>query len=104
MIQLIAALDIGSCIWCPPTKSGDAVWVRDEHAARHLIEHGFCKLPDGPAEAPLASEVKPAGPAFRKHSAGAVHGRSIASASLKGLGSGRLSSASAAALVSPQRL
>ncbi len=100
MIQLIAVRDIVSCIWCAPAKAGDAVWVRDGKAARHLIEHGFCKLPEAPAEV----HVQPEEPADPKFFAGAKPGRSIASASSKRHGSGALSSVSAAVLVSPQRL
>lgn len=106
MIQLIVVN--------PPTSSihlqgnllrGDPVWVRNEAIARELIESGICKLPGtGPKEAPQAgpSETKERG--AKKFSGEAMHGRSIASPSSSERGKVRLSSASAAALVSPQRL
>jgi len=46
MIQLIVVSRIDSCIWCAPAKVGAVVWVNTQEAARHLIEHGFCKLPE----------------------------------------------------------
>lgn len=112
MYQLIIVKPLTSSIWCPPNRRpGDVVWVRSMAAARGLLEGGFARWPDvGPQERPEivpaetkgAAEVAP--PEIRKSFAGRTAGRLTDSQSSSAHGQARLSSVSAAALVSPRRL
>lgn len=98
MIQLVVCKKIDASIYFEPRrKPGDVVWVNNEKIARELIESGLCKLlqiPDGHKEPP--DEKKFAGEA--------TLGLSIASPLSTRSGPERLSSRSAAALVSRRRL
>ena len=112
-VQLVVVQDRTTSIWLEGRpKAGDVVWV-SEAAARHLLEHGICRMhepdeakPAGPAEVEAAGpgESKPAGPSHRKSAGEAPDGRSTASPSSSEPGREPLSSASAAALVLPHRL
>jgi hypothetical protein len=101
MIQLIAITRITSCMWFPPARTGDVVWVPDERAARHLIERGFCKLPEvqeEPKAEEKAQEVK------KNRCADPIARPSIVSPSSSGYGKARPWLVSAAVPVSPQRI
>lgn len=44
-IQLEVVANITASIYTPPNqKPGDVVWVTSDQAARHLIDHGLCRL------------------------------------------------------------
>ena len=102
MYQLIVVANIAACAWTEPNrKPGDVVWVRTEDAARHLVENGLCKWPaagDGPRE------VKPMEPSERKSFGDRMDGPSTDSPSSRESGPDKSLSASAAALVLPQRM
>jgi hypothetical protein len=105
MYQLIVVTPRASSIWFGGVKNpGDVVWVRSLDAARHLLEHGICKWPAPKETKPAGpTEIKPAGPAEKKFSADLTAGPSTGLRSSNAPGPEVLSSASAAALVPPQR-
>jgi hypothetical protein len=106
-VQLVVVKGRTSTRWTEANlKPDDVVWVRDEEGVRHLLEHGICKWPEVAPQ-----NTKPAGPSevkeepeARKRSGEAMAGRTIASPSSSEPGAAKLSSASAAALLPPQRL
>ncbi len=101
MIQLIVAQRLTSSMYFEANrKPGDVVWVNTEAIARDLIESGLCRLPVAPPEPPI---VPNEAPAPRKSYGEAGH-RSIASPSSSERGRARLSSSSAAALLSAHRI
>jgi hypothetical protein len=53
------ARPVTSSIYIPPSKPGDAVWVRSADAARFLIENGICEWPKKAAP-PVAAEASTA--------------------------------------------
>jgi len=89
-------------------QPGDVLWVSPERA-RHLLENGICAYvgEQEPHEQPEAGpgEAKPAGPSEvkKKPSAGLTAGRLTGLQSSKERGLAKHVSASAAALVSPER-
>lgn len=97
-VQLVVARAGVTTIWTQANLNiGDVVWV-NEDAAEHLLEHGICKWPSiGPKES------KPAGPSELKSSGDRTDGHATVSPLLNQRGEDRLSSVSAADLVSPQR-
>lgn len=102
MYQLIIEKPVMSCIWFDGSKQpGDVVWVRTIEAARHLIEGGMARWPRE-----MASQVQEdVGPSETKKFFGELMGGpSIGSPLLNPGGSAKLSSASAAALVSPHKI
>lgn len=101
MYQLVVVNPISSSIWTEPNRQpGDVIWVNSPEAARHLIEQGLCKWPES-----IAKEVQgEAGPSERKSYGDRTVGPSTDSPSSNPRGPERLSSASAADLVLPERL
>ena len=100
VFQLVVVKKLTSSPWTEPNRNpGDIVWVNTEEAARHLIENGLCEWPKS-----APREVKPMEPSERKSSGDRTGGPLTDSPSSSERGPEKLSSASAAVLVSPERL
>ena len=89
-------------MWTGSVKQGDIVWVADEKAARHLLEHGICKFIDWKEKPAAPAEVaqEPAPKSAAAQTAGRLTDLQSSNRSWLDV----LSSASAAALVLPKRI
>lgn len=99
--QLIVVKPIAVSMWTEPNRQpGDVVWVNTMEAARHLLEAGLVRWPEGETPREVQGEVVPQ---ERKSFGDRTGGPSTASLSLSARGPERSLSASAAALVPPHR-
>jgi hypothetical protein len=108
-VRLVIAKDRTSTMWTEANLAkGAMVWV-PESVVEHLIENGICRWPEAaPQNSKPAgpSEIKelPQEPERPKSSGEAQAGRATLSPSSSLSGAARLSSASAAALLSAKRI